>query len=399
MPTATPITPILFNVIINPLVGDKKNRKKLADAVRVVDLPSLYKRLSDSDLFTYPHILSNINHTYVRFIQIDSVHVCTPGGRGCTGKTRDGEDKTFQNRQVAKANKNGLKYNPKYESENNRKKYGLIVLNGTIQYTDDKTGKISIPVESSGVIGVRTGASKLATITNSNMNQTNSFMQMILEIEELLLMYLKIPKTRDPSIQMINAEFNMYTDKLKDARPKIINFVGFLEAIQAVPEFNTLYNEATSPWLDCQAGPCVVKSTFRSKTTLPTITISPYGRVEILGAKTFRDMRAIHRMVVAAYGQLRPEVVEKKQPETTAVCPVSQVTKKRATPPPPPPISSLSLQNGEVMINKKKCTSHKKDIIVSFFQQQGSSTKGTKDALCKRMHDILLKKGSLLRNQ
>ena len=398
MPTATPITPILFNVIINPLVGYKNPRKKLADAVRVVDLPRLYKRLSDSDVFTYPHKLSNINHTYVRFIQIDSVYVCTPGGRGCTGKTRDGDDKTFQNRQVAKANKDGLKYNPKYELEtNNLKKYGLIVLNGTIQYTDGKTGKISIPVESSGVIGVRTGASKLATITNSNMNQTNSFMQMILEIEELLLMYLNIPKTRDPSIQMINAEFNLYTYKLKDARPKINNFVGFLEAIQAVPEFNTLYNEATSPWLECQGGPCVVKSTFRSnypimKSTLPTITISPYGRVEILGAKTFRDMRTIHRMVVAAYSRLRPEIVNTTV--VSDVCPVSQVTKKRATPPPPPPISSLYLQNGEVMINKKKCTLHKKDIIVSFFQQRGASTKGTKDALCKRIHDILVKNGS-----
>jgi hypothetical protein len=383
--TATPITPILFNIIINPLAGEKKNRKKLSNATRLVNLPELYAKLSDSKRFTYPHRLSNAAHNYVEYIQIDSVHVCTPGGRGCAGKSRDGV--TLQNRQVAKANKDGLRYNPKYNSSNVTQ-YGLIVLNGTIHYKDGKTGNISIPVESSGVVGVRTGASKLATITNSDMNNNNSFVQMIREIETLLLTYLQIPKMRETSIEMINAEFNLYSDKLKHERPKINDFIGFLQAIQAVPEFNALYDEAVSPWLNRQGGPCVVKSTFRSKTSLPTITISPYGRVEILGAKTFRDMRTIHRMVVRAYSQLRPEVVTAQVVSNAGP---STCAKKRSTPPPPPPITSISLRNGEVIINKKKCTTHKKDLIVSFLEQHGASSKGKKEDLCKRIQAMLEK--------
>ena len=380
--TATPITPILFNIIINPLVGDRKNRKKLSNATKLVNLPELYAKLSDK--FTYPHRLFNTEHNYVKYIQIDSVHVCTPGGRGCAGKSRDGV--TFQNRQVAKANKDGLRYNPKYDASN-LKQYGFIVLNGTIHYKDGKTGNISIPVESSGVIGVRTGASKLATITNSERNN-NSFVQMIREIETLLLTYLQIPKTRETSIEMINAEFNLYSDKLKHERPKINDFIGFLQAIHAVPEFNALYDEAVSPWLNRQGGPCVVKSTFRSKTTLPTITISPYGRVEILGAKTFRDMRMIYRMVVSAYAQLRPEVVTAHVMSNAGP---STCAKKRGTPPPPPPITSISLKNGEVLINKKKCTTHKKDLIVSFLEKHGAASKGKKEDLCKRIQSMLEK--------
>lgn len=386
--TATQLTPILFNAIINPLTVNKKERKKNPIDV-IVNLPALYTRLSKS--FTYPHQLSSSKHKFVHFIQIDSVHVCTPGGRGCAGKSRDGL--TFQNRQVAKTNHNGLKYNPKYNA-NDLKQYGFIVLNGSIHYKDGKVGNISIPVEASGVIGVRTGASKLATITNSNMNQSNSFIQMILEIESLLLNYLNIEKKREPSIEMINAEFNLYTDKLKADRPKLCNFVGFLGAIQSVPEFNQLYNEASSPWLNRQGGPCVVKSTFKSKTALPTFTISPFGRVEILGAKTFRDMRKVYRIITDAYSKLPPEIVNTHV--QSGGCVLENGVKKRQVAP-PVPITSISLRNGEVLINNKKCNAHKKDIIVSFLNQHGAATKGKKVDLCDRIRTMLERNENLMK--
>ena len=394
---STPIVPIMFNVTLNAYDGPRP--KKLSKNQRVVNIKRLFEKLSN-DQHSYPFKLRKNTHNYVQHIQIDSVNVCLPGGRGCVGKERHGAE--FHNRQVMTKNVEGLKENPTFKTNpapTDEKLYGLIVLNGSIQYKDGKTGNISIPVDSSGVIGIRTGASKDVKITNSNMNVNNSFVVMINEIESLLFEYLgpELKYERPHKIEMINAEFNMYTNKIKSERPKIINFVKFLQKIHMDEEFSENYRKAKSPWLNKQDGPCVVKSTFKATGDLPTITMSPYGRVEILGAKSFRNMVKVHKLVSSAFGRLEDDITKASVQAT--VCPVptkrvSRVANNKG----PDTITSIKIGNdGEVYINGKRCAQNKKPIIVDFLLKHGAATKGIKTDLCKRIHDILVRNKSLER--
>ena len=390
---STPIVPILFNVTLNPYDGPRP--KKLRENQRVVNIKRLFEKLSN-DQHSYPFKLRKDMHTYVQHIQIDSVNVCLPGGRGCVGKERHGTE--FHNRQVMTKNVGGLKQNPKFKTNlalTDEKLYGFIVLNGTIQYKDGKTGNISIPVDSSGVIGIRTGASKDVKITNSNMNVNNSFVIMINEIESLLFDYLGIVRVRPPRIEMMNAEFNMYTNKIKSERPKIINFVKFLQYMHMDKEFSENYRKATSPWLNKQDGPCVVKSTFKATGDLPTITMSPYGRVEILGAKSFRNMVKVHKLVSSAFSRLEDDITKASVQETVCPAPTGRVSRV-ANNKPPAVITGVKLGNdGEVYINGKRCAQNLKPIIVAFLMKHGAATKGIKSVLCKRIQDILVRNKSL----
>jgi len=378
----TPIIPTLFNATLNAYEGKRpKVPEKKYDIKDVFD---------DLKQHKFPVFLRKKENTYVKHIQVRSVSVCTPGGRGCVGRERMG--KRYENRQVVTKNEGGLRENPKYNASN-KKKYGLIEIKGEIVYNDGVTGKISIPVDSSGVIGLRTGSSHLVLINPANAKGGQNMTNMIEEIEALLFPFLKIKKERPARLEAFNGMYNLYTNKLKTNRPKIKNdFVAFLMAMGK--ELKPHYMNPRMPWLLRQRGPSVMKGIFKPKEDdkrYPTVSISPYGHVEILGANGFKPMISAYNLLNNAFSALEPKVKEITRINTTMNQPVKRKYTKRVVNVSKYNISALKLENlthnakSRFTIQKHVCKTLPKNILVSIATHYGISTKGTKDELCERL--------------
>ena len=176
---ATPIQISLFNATINPYEG---KRPKVVN--KLYSIKDMFERISR---LSFPIELRS-NNALLNYISITSVLACLPGGRGCIGKERLGTKLT--NRQIALVNSKGVKYNPKFKDS----KYGFLQMVGTLVFKDGSTSNISIPVETSGVVGVRAGASQAIKMTQNNSQ--NKLMQLLLAIEKPMLKLTGITKKK-----------------------------------------------------------------------------------------------------------------------------------------------------------------------------------------------------------
>ena len=173
----TLVTPTLFNVTLNPYPGVRPK-----NPVKEYNMKDMFHHLSSK--YTMPVRLNTSNTHFVDFIQVDQVFVCLPGGRGCVGKERMGRQ--MLDRQVALLDSKGIKYNPSY-NHNLDTNYGFIHLVGFIQYKDGKRNNIVIPVEPSGVIGLRTGSSALSSYNpNTQQGTETNLYRTIEELEKML---------------------------------------------------------------------------------------------------------------------------------------------------------------------------------------------------------------------
>jgi hypothetical protein len=378
------ITPTLFNFTLNP------------DAGLRIDMRALFERVARAH--TYPIRLNG--RDIVDFLQIDTVLACLPGGRGCVGKERLG--RTLHDRQVAMVDSSGVKYNPARPDA----VYGFLHLVGFVQYKDGKQNKIVIPVEPSGVIGLRAGSSSLSAF-NPNENRTqNRLLRSIDELEGILFGFLGIPKRTEPKMAMLNAYFNAFTDKTGKDRPRIVNFVRFLrDFYNSSPELQAVYNKGTTPWLGVQGGPTVMKSSFKPKfedganlhknfkknvDTPPTFTLSPYGHVELMGARSFVGIKRAYNIIVRA-----TRVMNERGLVTF------QAPNDHNNPPQPArtrPRKALDLsqyfpitftkKGRTLMINKKPCEKYPKSFVTHLAEINGIPSRGKISTVCARLHDL-----------
>jgi hypothetical protein len=378
------ITPTLFNFTLNP------------DAGLRIDMRALFERVARAH--TYPIRLNG--RDIVEFLQIDTVLACLPGGRGCVGKERLG--RTLHDRQVALVDSSGVKYNPARPDA----VYGFLHLVGFVQYKDGKQNKIVIPVEPSGVIGLRAGSSSLSAF-NPNENRTqNRLLRSIDELEGILFGFLGIPKRTEPKMAMLNAYFNAFTDKTGKDRPRIVNFVRFLrDFYNSSPELQAVYNKGTTPWLGVQGGPTVMKSSFKPKfedganlhknfkknvDTPPTFTLSPYGHVELMGARSFVGIKRAYNIIVRA-----TRVMNERGLVTF------QAPNDHNNPPQPArtrPRKALDLsqyfpitftkKGRTLMINKKPCEKYPKSFVTHLAEINGIPSRGKISTVCARLHDL-----------
>jgi len=382
------ITPTLFNFTLNPNAGLRLDMRDMFETVaRSNEFPL---RLNGEDI--------------VDFLQIDTVLACLPGGRGCVGKERLG--RTLHDRQVALVDSSGIKYNPARPDA----AYGFLHLVGFVQYKDGKQNKIVIPVEPSGVIGLRAGSSSLSAFNpNENLTQ-NRLLQSISELETILFAFLNIPKRNEPKMAMLNAMFNVFTDKTGKDRPRITNFVRFLrDFYNTLPELKDTYHKGTTPWLRIQGGPTVMKSSFKLKfengeelqknfkkdvNSPPTFTISPYGHVEFLGAKSFTGIKTAYNIIVRAARIIQEqELVTFQEPEeaqeatgTTTATTRTRV-KKTLNISKYFPIT-FSKKDRALFINKKPCDKYPKNFVTYLANINGIPARGKISTVCQRLHDL-----------
>ena len=375
--TPTPIKPTLVNVTLNPYAGKRPKKP-----IKKYDIKTLFTTLSNK---SYPHVITPLDTAFIAKIRIDSVSACLPGSRGCITRERHGTQ--LENRQVARLNDRGVTKNPKF-NYNNITKFGFLKLVGMVIYKDGTESKINIPIDASGVIGLRTGVSAMVMIKPTNIDAGKSITIMINEIETLLFKFLNFEKTSPARIEMINGAFNMYTNKTAYERPKLSNFSTFLNEMHR--GIQTQYGQPSKPWLNHQGGALVIKSVFKSKENLPTITISPYGRVEIMGAKSFEDMVTVYKIVMDAFSKIQGTAIEmkifnhaapKKRKE-------KQVDKNFV-------INGVQVNAGVLMINRKKCQTFTKPMLAEICQRYGMVTKGTKESLCSRLKTIIESKANI----
>ena len=380
------ITPTLFNFTLNPNAGLRLDMRDMFETVaRSNEFPL---RLNGEDI--------------VDFLQIDTVLACLPGGRGCVGKERLG--RTLHDRQVALVDSSGIKYNPARPDA----AYGFLHLVGFVQYKDGKQNKIVIPVEPSGVIGLRAGSSSLSAFNpNENLTQ-NRLLQSISELETILFAFLNIPKRNEPKMAMLNAMFNVFTDKTGKDRPRITNFVRFLrDFYNTLPELKDTYHKGTTPWLRIQGGPTVMKSSFKLKfengeelqknfkkdvNSPPTFTISPYGHVEFLGAKSFTGIKTAYNIIVRAARIIQEqELVTFQEPEeaqeATGTATTRTRVKKTLNISKYFPIT-FSKRDRALFINKKPCDKYPKNFVTYLANINGIPARGKISTVCQRLHDL-----------
>ena len=377
------ITPTLFNFTLNPDAGMRLDMRAMFDTVaRTHQFPL---RLNGQDI--------------VDFLQIDTVLACLPGGRGCVGKERLG--RTLHDRQVALVDASGVKYNPARPGA----RYGFLHLIGFVQYKDGKQNKIVIPVEPTGVIGLRAGSSSLSAFDpNENVTQ-NRLLQSISEIETILFKLLNIPKRNEPKMAMLNAYFNIFTDKTGKDRPRITNFVRFLrDFYNTLPELKDKYNQGTTPWLKIQGGPTVMKSSFKPKFensselhknfkknvhSPPTFTMSPYGHVELMGAKSFVGIKTAYNIIVQAARIMKEQqLVAFQAPEIEQTGTATRARVKKNL-----DISkyfpiSFSKKDRALLINKKSCDKYPKNFVTYLADINGIPSRGKIGTVCQRLYDL-----------
>lgn len=383
-PTLVQIT--LFNAILNPYPGARpKNPPKH------YNMKKMFERIANNHAL--PDMISTRNATFVEHICVNEVYACLPGGRGCVGKERMG--KKLLDRQVALLNATGIKYNPNYDASK-EENYGFLQIVGTVRYKDGKESNISIPVEPSGVIGLRTGASSMARIGPNS--ETDSLMTMVKEIQKILFDTLQIREVAEPKFGMINGMFNVYSDKTGKQRPKMNQFVQVVRAIQKTSPMSEYYQKPSMPWLRVQPGvPSVMKAVYRpvpeknrqknyrrDENTLPTLTLSPYGHVEIMGGKSVGS-------VLDAYSILMDSVARVSINATT--------TENDPTPPKKEKKPAVYSNNASILVldkrgkqlyvDNKPCDTLPKPVVTRLAKEYGVPSRGTKKVVCERIMAIV----------
>lgn len=363
----------MFNATINAY---PEKRPKIPD-----------KKYNIKTLFTNCNIqkIESNEKEYVDYINVEKISVCLPGGRGCVGKERMGTILT--NRQVAMKDKTGIYKSSLHKNIHNSiepKEYGFLQLSGYIMYKDGTKGNINIPVDSSGLIGLRTGASKKMKLTDENL------MNMIKEIEGLLLKYLNIKKERKTRLEMINANFNIYTSKKKvkqtniDPRPRILNFKDTLDFLYA--HMKDFYNKPTKKWLSSQGRPCVMKGVFKplNKKEYPTISMSPYGLIEIQGSNSVKNILKAKKIIMESFAKTKQNI------RTAKGVDMCNRNVKKQHKYESPSMASVKLdvlinKNGRLLIKGSECMMTSKRNIVEVAKRLGLAERGLKKELCDRI--------------
>ena len=386
-PTLVQIT--LFNAILNPYPGARpKNPPKL------YNMKQMFEKVADSIEVPYRLGESNASQrAFVDYIRIDEVYACLPGGRGCVGKERMG--RKLLDRQVALLTSKGVRYNPNYDA-NNESNYGFLQIVGVVRYKDGKESNISIPVEPSGVIGLRTGASTLARIGPGTQN---SLMSMVKEIQTLLSGMLSIRAVAEPRFGMINGMFNLYTDKTGKQRPKMDRFVQTVRDIYKASPMKQYYQKPDMPWLRVQPGvPSVMKSVYRpipdkdrqkdyrrDENALPTLTLSPYGHVEVMGGKSVASIVDAYKIITDSASRVNIPVSE----DVVA----NQPNKKKPPAKQPVLVNSsvliLSKRGKQLFVGKKPCEALPKPLVTRLATDHGVPSGGTKKTVCDRIHAVV----------
>ena len=400
MSSSSDIDITLFNATINAYP-----QKRPKEPIRKYNIKQLFEKTG----VKFPlRLNSSSNSKFVQSVIIDSVRICLPGGRGCVGKERMGSKLT--NRQAAMKNKTGIYYSPKYSKKehekDNPKIYGFLQLSGTILYKDSSTSNINVPIDASGVIGLRTGVSKSVKINPKDNNAGNDLMIMIEEIETILLNLLDIKKERSTRLEMINANFNLYTTNKKnkktgiETRPRIDDFLDALDIIHKGMEKNS-YLKASTKWLQTQGRPCVMKGTFKPVSTdvkkFPTLSLSPYGLVEMQGANSFKTLLNGYNNILNSYEKSKHKIELIQPNKVNNSCPIKL---KKIESSSLPKITTMHVNNNGIFrINKKPCNLYPKSNLIEFVKQQGLSDRGTKDVLCNRLKDVMYKKKNNIRDE
>jgi hypothetical protein len=388
---ATPIRTTILNIVMNPYDGKRPKKPE-----KVYDMGQVFDTLRAR---SFPVVLKPgiNNNKQVENITIQSVYACLPGGRGCVGKERMGTK--LQDRQIAMVYDKGYLKNPSHKN----KPIGFLQMLGTIAYKDGTVSNISIPVESSGVVGVRAGG--MTVDPTARRNSDNAVRSVIAEIETIVFKLLKFKKVRDSKIVMINGTFNLFSNVAeKKNRPRVSNFAAFLDAIHK-GGLNKHFKKPTMPWQNRQGAPSVVKSVFKSE-TLPTLMITPLGHCEVMGASSFGDIVKVYEILSESYANIKKSVVL-LQP-VTAENGTNKVVykldkngklvstgitrkyqkKERVN------VSVLNSNlaktaNGKLLIKKKPCISYKKHVIKNIAERKGLVTRGTRADLCERLVGLL----------
>jgi hypothetical protein len=216
------------------------------------------------------------------------------------------------------------------------------------------------------------------------------------ELEEILFRFTGIEKTTSYRLEMLNANFNMYTDKVKKNRPKVVRFKSFLRMMYD-RGLNTSYEMTRMPWLKAQGAPMVVKGIYKPKAgvALPTVSISPYGHVELLGVKSFQDMLTAYRLVVDTFydTSIAQDIGLESPSNTEDNEPRDGVTAKRRYKKKQPAYVNASIISGDkisiekkngnhVFINGKRCDKWGKPYVIAIARSLSVSDRGTKQALC-----------------
>jgi len=378
---ATPITTTILNVIFNPYT-----EKRPKNPEKIYDMNDMFDKLSKR---SFPIVLSNISNKYIDNITINSVYACLPGGRGCVGKERMGTK--LLDRQIAMVHDKGFLKNPSHKN----KSIGFLQMLGVIVYKDGRIGNVSIPVETSGVVGLRAGG----VMINPQHANKNKLDTTITEIETHILELIKIKKKAKYRIVMINGTYNLYTDLQKQDRPRVSNFMTFLKLLHR-NGLNEHYKKPATPWQNRQGAPSVVKAVFRSD-TLPTFMITPFGHCEVMGAKSFDDIITIYKLSLAAFNNIESEVnfnqpvnkVDSKKKyklnKNGKLVPMRESRKytKREK-------INVSIMNNNIeyvnrlLFKKKPCNSYPKHVIKNMAERKGVLTKGTKKELCDRISSL-----------
>jgi hypothetical protein len=386
-PTLVQIT--LFNAILNPYPGPRpKNPPKL------YNMKHTFETIVKS--FELPNKLGAVNvsrRTFVDHIRIDEVFACLPGGRGCVGKERMGHK--LLDRQVARLTSKGVRYNPNYDASK-EENYGFLQIVGVLKYKDGKESNINIPVEPSGVIGLRTGASSLAKI---GPDTQNNLMSMVKEIQTLLFGMLGFRAVAEPKFGMINGMFNLYTEQTGKQRPKMERFVQSVRDIHKAPPMREYYQKPAMPWLRVQPGvPSVMKAVYRpvpdkdrqksyrrDEQALPTLTLSPYGHVEVMGGKSVDSIVDAYQIITDSASRVTIATAVEKENDKTS--------RKKPRPFLQQSINSsmlvLKKRGNRLFVGNKLCESLPKPIVTRLAQEHGVPSRGTKQVVCERIREVV----------
>ena len=372
----------MYNIILNAY---ETKRPRQTEAV--IDIKPFFENHFINKT-THP-IRININGKHIKYIQINTRFICTPGGRGCIGKERLG--KKITDRQVIMINSvHGTVMSKKYENDKN---FGFITLLGECNYTNGEKSNVSINIEPSGILVIRSGGFSL-------MKKNSSISSIISDLEKLLL-YFKIDKVRDSKISLINGNFNLIT-KIKKRlfndsgkrlyintqRPKIEKFKQFVDLIYR-SGLDEKYKKPTKPWLSTQGTPTVIKSVFKSNDAeYPTLTLSAYGYCEIMGAKTFSSIIKAYDIMVDSFKSIDKRNYKIRVPDstqTTDVSNIKQKTKKKNTSIRLDYSTNYKIEKNELFFGKKLCAVYPKPVIQYMARLVGVSDIGKKEDLCNRI--------------
>ena len=290
----------LVNVTINayPEKRPRKPEKKY-------EIEKMFNSFGDLPMILKP---KNVKNSLLSSLLLETISVCLPGGRGCVGKNRHGSE--LQNRQVVMKDDKGVHHNPTIKD----KVYGLLVLSGKIFWNDGTCNNMSIPVDASGVIGLRMGVSKQTILKPYAKNPGYLLVNLINDFEYIFLNLLNIEKERPFRIENINCNFNLYTNlkkekkQDKDPRPRIKNYSETVDIFYR--EFINDYKKPLKPFLMTTGTPAVYKSIFKTKIKGqgPTFSISPYGVIEMQGIKTFDQSTYLYKKLMNVYNSHKEKI-------------------------------------------------------------------------------------------